>query len=372
MAMMTVMPVRLVAALNQPPGTTHPVLVFGAAEKEASLISARWVSGSTVRAMSDITFTSVGSGEISLNVALQGEGPLMLCIHGWPELWYSWRHQMEHFSQRGYTVAAMDVRGYGGSSKPPEISAYTLTELAGDAATVIDALGDGSAIVLGHDWGAPIAYNTARLHPDKVSAVLGMSVPYFPTGPDNPLLAWKERYTDQGKFFYMLYFQAEGVAEAELEADNLRSLRMIYYAASGDADGEPFLMDKPADQKMLDGLIDPDPFPAWASPADLQVFADAFDAGGWRGPLNRYRAQPLDAEQLGSRPDPNIKQPAAFIGGEFDVVRNFAEGVDPFQFAGLACDDFRGTTIIDGAGHWVQQEAPAATNAAIDTFLKSL
>jgi len=322
--------------------------------------------------MHDVDFAMVTNGDVSLRVAIQGRGPLLLCIHGWPELWYSWRHQMSYFSARGYKVAAMDVRGYGGSSKPHEIEAYTLTELARDAEAVIDALGDGTAIVMGHDWGAPIAWNTARLHPDKVSAVLGMSVPYFPTRPDNPLTSWKALYTDQGKFFYMMYFQEEGVAEAELEADNLRSLRMIYYAASGDARGGPFLLDKPADQKMLDGLIDPDPFPAWASADDLQIFADAFDAGGWRGPLNRYRAQPFDAEQLGSRPDPNIKQPAAFVGGEFDVVRNFVEGVDPFDFADMACDDFRGTTLIDGAGHWVQQEAPAETNAAIEKFLDSL
>jgi pimeloyl-ACP methyl ester carboxylesterase len=147
---------------------------------------------------------------------------------------------------------------------------------------------------------------------------------------------------------------------------------MIYYSACGEAAGRPFMMDKPADAKMLDGLTDPDPFPAWASDQDLQVYADAMHAGGWTGPLNRYRAQPLDAEQIGQMPDPNLKQPAAFIGGEHDVVRKFVEGIDSYQFAAMACDDYRGTTIIDGAGHWVQQEAPEAVNTALETFLNGL
>lgn len=317
-------------------------------------------------------FVTVANGDISLNVAVRGTGPLILCIHGWPELWYSWRHQMSHFADLGYTVAAMDVRGYGGSSKPEAISAYTLVELAGDAAAVIDQLGDGNAIVFGHDWGAPIAWNAARLHPDKVTAVAGLSVPYFPVGPDDSLANWRSQYTEADKFFYQIYFADRGdEAEAELHADSLRSIRMIYYSASGEGVGG-FLGDKNASATMLDGLIDPDPFPAWASPQDLQVYADAMHAGGWKGPLNRYRAQPLDAEQLGSRPDPNLKQPAVFIGGALDMVRHFVEGIDTYDFAPMACDDYRGTTLIEGAGHWVQQEAPDAVNAALESFVNGL
>ncbi len=311
-------------------------------------------------------------GDINLNVAIQGTGPLILCIHGWPEIWYSWRHQMEHFSAQGYTVAAMDVRGYGGSSKPYDISAYTLRELCSDAAAVIDELGDGQAIVLGHDWGAPIAWNTARLHPEKVSAVCGMSVPYFPVSADNPLDKWREIYDDNDKFFYQTYFEAEGVGEAELEVDSLRSLRMIYYGACGASRSEPFIAEKPANSTMLDGMIDPDPFPAWCSDEDLQIFADAMTAGGWRGPLNRYRAQPFDAADIGQLANPNLTQPAAFIGGEHDVVRKFNADVDPYDWASLCCDDFRGTTLIPRAGHWVQQEEPDATNAALEAFFASL
>jgi len=321
----------------------------------------------------DVTFEMVEHDDIRLKVASVGEGPLILCVHGWPELWYSWRHQMAFFAERGFRVAAMNVRGYDGSSQPHDVSAYTLRHLAGDAAAVIDALGGGEAIVLGHDWGAPIAWNTARLHADKVRAVAGLSVPYRPVDAVSSLELWKTMYADQGRFFYQLYFLNEGVAEAEFAADNARALRMIYYSACGDAaEDSDLIANKPADSTMLHGLVDPDPFPAWLTPEDLQVYAAAFEASGWRGPLNRYRAQTLDAEDLGQLPDGELTQPAAFIGGEFDPVRRFARGIDVYANAGAACRDFRGATIIPGAGHWVQQEAPDATNAALVTFIDGL
>lgn len=322
--------------------------------------------------MDDIRFVNVANGDITLKVAVAGSGPLILCIHGWPELWYSWRHQMSHFAPQGFTVAAMNVRGYEGSSNPTEVAAYSLTELTGDAAAVIDELGDGSAIVFGHDWGAPIAWNTARLHPDRVSAVAGLSVPYMPVGPQSSLELWQQMYGDQDKFFYQLYFQQPGVAEAELGADSLRSIRMVYYSGAGEGRGAGLTADKPASATMLEGLVDPDPFPAWATPEDLAVYADAFDASGWHGPLNRYRAQTIDAQELGSMPDADLQQPAAFVGGEHDPVRRFVPGVDVFAMAPNHCTDFRGATIVPGAGHWIQQEAPDATNAALQTFVDGL
>ena len=169
--------------------------------------------------MIEPTFVTVRNGDIDIRVATLGDGPLIVCVHGWPELWYSWRHQMTHFAQRGFRVAALDVRGYGGSSKPSDIAKYTMAELTGDVAAVIDDLGNGSAIVFGHDWGAPIAYNTARLHPDKVSAVAGLSVPYAPIGENNPLDMWRDAYADT--FFYQTYICDEpGVAEAEVSLDS--------------------------------------------------------------------------------------------------------------------------------------------------------
>jgi pimeloyl-ACP methyl ester carboxylesterase len=320
--------------------------------------------------MIEPTFVTVRNGDIDIRVATVGDGPLILCVHGWPELWYSWRHQMSHFAERGFTVGALDVRGYGGSSKPVEIEAYRLTEVCGDVATVIDQLGGGSAILFGHDWGAPIVYNTARLHADKVTAVAGLSVPYSPISEVNPLEMWKQLH--QGGFFYQSYIaDRPGVAEAEVERDSARALRMIYYSASGDADRSLF-HEKGPESGLLDGLVDPDPFPAWLSADDLQVYADAFEAGGWYGPFNRYRAQPIDAVEIGPLADPRLHQPATFIGGELDGVRRFVPGYDLYEHAGDALDDLRGVAIVPGAGHWVQQEAPEATNAALEEFLDSL
>jgi pimeloyl-ACP methyl ester carboxylesterase len=319
--------------------------------------------------MIDASFTTVHNGSTTLRVALVGTGPLILCIHGWPELWVSWRHQMQHFASLGFTVAAMDVRGYGGSSKPLDVASYRLTELCGDAAAVIDHLGGGEAIVFGHDWGAPIAWNTARLHPSKVRAVAGMSVPYLPVGVDSSLDLWKQIYAD--RFFYQLYFQEPGVAEAELGADTAKSLRMIYFGISGNGAGL-FLQPKAANATFLEGLVDPDPFPSWLTSEELAMCIDALEAGGWHGPLNRYRAQGFDSAEIGPMPDPILTQPATFIGGEHDAVRNFVPGVDIFDFAPASCADFRGTTIVPGVGHWVQQEAPAATNTALQAFVESL
>lgn len=319
--------------------------------------------------MIDVEFTTVTNGDISIEVATKGEGPLIVFVHGWPELWYSWRHQIEHVAARGYTAAAMNVRGYGGSSNPVEIERYTLRELTGDVAAVIDALGDGTAIVVGHDWGAPIAWNTARLHADKVSAVVGMSVPYVPVGPTSLIELFEQIYAD--RFFYQLYFQEPGVAEAELGADHARSLRMLYFGASGHGAGT-FVADKAPDAKLLDGMIDPDPLPSFVTTDDIDLYAAAYATSGWHGPLNRYRAQGLDAADIGQIDGGDLEQPAAFIGGELDSVRRFMPGLDLFDFAPNHCTDFRGTTVVPGVGHWVQQEAPEATNAALDRFLDSL
>jgi pimeloyl-ACP methyl ester carboxylesterase len=317
-------------------------------------------------------FTTVHRGDIALNVAVQGEGPLILCVHGWPELWYSWRHQMAHFAARGYRVAAMDVRGYGGSSKPHAIAAYTMREIAADVAAVIDALAgaEGKAILFGHDWGAPIVWNTAVLHPDRVRAVAGLSVPFVPASPASLVDALRVMYA--GRFFYQLYFQAEGVVEAEVEADMRGALRRIYYTISGNAPLNAWLAPKPADARLLDGMVDPDPFPAWMSEADLQVYVDAFEAGGFRGPINRYRAQVLDPAELVHVHGKPVTQPACFIGGGNDAVRAFVPGMDLYADPGANCLDYRGTTIIPGIGHWVQQEAPDAVNAALEAFLAGL
>jgi pimeloyl-ACP methyl ester carboxylesterase len=317
-----------------------------------------------------LDFTTVRNGDISLNVAIQGGGPLILCVHGWPELWYSWRHQIEHFAKRGYTVAALDVRGYGDSSKPQPIAAYSMLNIASDVAAIADALGGGKAILFGHDWGGPIVWNTALLYPRKIAAVAGLSVPYIPRG-EAPLVAMFDAIYPN-RFFYQRYFQAESVAEAELEADIETSLRKVYFALSGEAPLNKWIEHKPIDARLMDGMEDPKPFPAWMSDADLAVYVAAFKKSGFRGPLNRYRAQTIDFTDLANLAGKTVDQPSFFVGGERDAVRSFIAGADLYADPGAACTDFRGSVLIPGAGHWVQQEAPAETNAALERFVGGL
>lgn len=319
----------------------------------------------------ETTFKAISNGDMTLRVATAGSGPLVLFVHGWPELWYSWRHQLAAFAERGYSVAALDVRGYGGSSKPEAIKAYTMRELTSDVVAVARALSDEPVILVGHDWGAPIVYHTALLAPEQVRAVAGLSVPYMPSSEVMILDVFRQIYA--GRFFYQLYFQEEGPIEAELEADVAAALRKIYFGASGSAPAGVF-SDKPEGATFLEGMIDPDPLPAWLRAEDIEVYAEAFSAGGFRGPINRYRAQPIDHEELSELRGASLPMPVCFIGGAKDPVRRFIPGLDLYTAgaAGAACEDFRGVTVIPGAGHWIQQEAPEATNDALAAFFAGL
>lgn len=328
--------------------------------------------------LADATSTTISRispdhGPIDLHVVTLGpaEGQLLLCVHGWPENWYSWRHQMTHFAALGYRVAAMDVRGYGQSSRPDAVAAYTITELAADAAAVINQLSpDAPAILIGHDWGAPIVWNTARLHPAAVKAVAGMSVVYIPSTAGDPMELWDMLYAD--KFFYMRYFQQPGVAEAAFDADRAQALRKVYFAGSGDSPVELWTGDQPRDIAFLDFLIDPDPAPHWMDTAEMTAITDVHGDGPMHGWFNRYRAQHLDGALIEPVGDPLLAQPTCFIAGENDIVRHFVPGMDLFADPGASMTDYRGTTLIDSVGHWVQQEAPEATNAALEAFITSL
>lgn len=310
----------------------------------------------------------VDNGGTRLSVIVDGpadDRTPILCVHGWPELSHSWRFQMAHFAAAGRRIAAMDVRGYGESDKPDAIEAYAMRELCADVASVIDAMG-GSAILFGHDWGAPIVWNTALRHPDKVRAVAGLSVPYTPASDTDFLAAMRHVHRDT--FFYQLYFQEPGVAEAEFE-DDPDTLAKIFHGISGDGLRAAPMRAKPAGATFLEGMAAPDRLPAWMNADDLAMYNDAFERGGWRGPLNRYRAQNLDFADRADVKGRHIPQPATFIAGTLDPVRSFLPGTDLYASAGAACDDFRGTTLVEGAGHWVQQEAPDAVNAALSEFV---
>ncbi len=326
--------------------------------------------------MSDILqkvrFERIETNGIALRAALLGEGPLVVMVHGWPESWYSWRHQMEPLAAAGYTACAIDVRGYGGSDKPHPVEAYAMDAITADVAGLVPALGHEQAILVGHDWGAPIVWNTALLHPGRVRAVAGLSVPYLGPGPAPFIDIVRKIYTEQGRFFYQVYFQDEGVAEAEFEADMRGALRRVYYAISGDAPEGAWPADKKHGDPMLKGLVDPDPFPAWMSPADLDYFVSEFEASGFRGPLNRYRNHRRDWELLSAQPDTVLKQPALFVGGSRDLVLKMVPGRDMLALMQPMCADLRGAHLLEGIGHWTQQEAPEAVNRHLLDWLAGL
>jgi epoxide hydrolase A/B len=313
---------------------------------------------------------TIKTNGVHLRVALAGEGPLIVLVHGWPESWYSWRHQIPALLQSGYSVAAPDVRGYGGSDKPEGIEAYGIKTLSADIAGLITALGEKKAILIGHDWGAPIVWNTALFFPAQVSAVAGLSVPHLGRGLMPRVELFRRIYKD--RFFYQLYFQKPGEAEAELETDVRTSLRKVYYWASGDAARAGLKVDKPANARLLDGLPDPVPFPSWLTEADLDYYTEQFQHGGFRGPLNRYRTSDIDFVQQDEIKDKKIAQPAAFIAGSFDPVLRFVPGVDMVELMRKQVLDLRFVELIDGAGHWVQQERPAEVNSALLKFLRGL
>ena len=300
----------------------------------------------------------------------QGEGPLVVLCHGWPELWYSWRHQIPALVEAGYRVAAPDVRGYGGSDKPAAIEAYAIKEMCADIAGLVEGLGERQAILIGHDWGAPIVWNTSLFFPQRVRAVAGLSVPYAGRGPAPRIELFRNIYKD--RFFYQLYFQQPGVAEAELEADVRASLRKIYYSASGEGRTAAPRAVKPADAKYLDGLVDPNPLPDWLTPDDLDYYAGEFSSSGFRGPLNRYRTSEIDFAQQAEIANRRVEQPAAFIAGSLDPVLSFLPGIDLVARMREHVTDLRLVRIIDDAGHWVQQERPAEVNAALLEFLGGL
>jgi pimeloyl-ACP methyl ester carboxylesterase len=319
----------------------------------------------------------VDNGDITLRVEVTGDrggaAPTILCVHGWPEAPHSWRHQVAHFAERGHRIAAMDVRGYGGSSSPPEIERYTLRELAGDVAVVAASLDDEPVVLFGHDWGAPIAWHAAIRHPERVRAVAGMSVPHTPPLPLSLTDLFDQLYPD--RFFYILSFQEPGVVEAEFAADLRAALKKVYFGISGDApevDGG-LLSDAPRDASLLSLLPEPPAGPLrFMSDADLDAYVATFERVGMTGAFNRYRALGADVDANADIIGATVDVPSCFIAGERDSVRWLVPGSDAFADPGSGCTDFRGSTIIPGAGHWVQQEAPAEVNAALDRFLATV
>lgn len=303
----------------------------------------------------------IDTNGVRLKAAVQGEGPLVILLHGFPESWYSWRHQMSALANAGYQVVALQQRGYAGSTAPSDIAAYDAVELAADVAGAIEALGEQQAFVIGHDWGCNVAWHTAWLHPDCVRAVAGISVPWVGR-PDAPVLDLLNQVF-AGRFFYMRYFQQPGVAEADLEQNVAASLRRLidffgagaarYFAESDDGRG---LGDRVSDV----------PLPEWLSEDEFAHYVAEFEQSGFRGPLNWYRNFTRTWERTAGMGPGIITRPAMFLAGETDPVIGMMPGmIDAMR---QLIPDLRKVELVPGT-HWLPMEDPETVNRVLLEFL---
>lgn len=307
----------------------------------------------------------VQANGITIHLAEAGEGPVVLLCHGFPESWYSWRHQMVALAKAGFRAIAPDMRGYGGTSAPDDIGDYSMFHLTGDMVGLLDALDIESAVIVGHDWGAPVAWNSALLRPDRFHAVAGLSVPFMPRGPMSGL----EMARRAGRHdFYQLYFQEPGKAEAEFNRDVAATMRRILWTLSagpvqvwdGDigADGPFSVFTEPA------GPMD------WLTAEDLDFYIARFQERGFRGPLNWYRNMDRNWAQMAPYQGATVRQPSLFIVGERDLIFTMYHGfIDTMP---QILPDLRGAKVIPGAGHWVQQEAAEESSKLLIGFLKDV
>ena len=305
---------------------------------------------------------------ITLHITEQGSGPLVLLCHGWPELAHSWRHQVPALAQAGYHVVAPDMRGYGGSSVPHEIAAYAITDLVGDMVALVAALGETRACIVGRDWGANVAWIAALMRHDLFTAVAALSVPHRPRNPAAPPLTLLRAAGHEN--FYWFYFNREGVPEAEFERDIRSAMRKVLVAGSGDAPAESRMsLTVPAGSGFLDRAIAPATLPAWLSEADIDVFVEAFRKNGLRGPFNWYRNIDRNWAILAPFQGAQVKPPALFIAGTRDAVIASPMGRGALEHLAASVPNLRDKVLIEGGGHWIQQERPTEVNAALLRFL---
>ena len=310
----------------------------------------------------------VETNGLTMNFAEAGSGPLVVMCHGFPESWYSWRHQLKALADAGYHAVAPDQRGYGKTTAPESIDSYSIFHLVGDIVGLVQALGEQHAVIIGHDWGSPVAWNSAMLRPDVFRAVVSLSVPVGPRGSTPPLQNMKQLFGD--RFFYQLYFQSPGVAEHELQHNVAETMRKMLFGASGAVNRTSMLEPRdppPETEYMLERMPDPgDDLPDWLTKEDVEYYVGEFERTGFRGGLNWYRNIDRNWELSGCLQGHQILQPALFVTGTRDVV--------PYNEYALAAmktvvPNLSDPVVLQNIGHWTQQEAPDAVNKALIDFL---
>lgn len=329
--------------------------------------------------MSELEHGNLEANGINIHYVAQGEGPLVVLCHGFPESWYSWRHQLPVLADAGFRAVAPSMRGYGLTDAPQDIDAYSITHLIGDVVGLVNGLGEDRAVVVGHDWGAPVAWYSALVRPDLFRAVAGLSVPFTPAIgglPDGVTVNDVMRMTaGDGRDYYRLYFQEPGVAEADLEADLDHSVRGFLYSISGDAVANGDLAAGwdghfPAGETLSEQMILPAELPAWLTEEDVAFYVDEIARTGFRGGLNWYRNINRLPGALAPWVGATIEQPACYVAGSTDMIAgNTPEAIEGMK---AALPDLRHVELLEGAGHWIQQERPAEVNAALLAFLQGL
>ncbi len=306
---------------------------------------------------------TIAANGIELFVLEQGQGPLVLLCHGWPELSYSWRHQIPAIAAAGFHVVAPDMRGFGRSSVPADVGAYSIFHNVGDMIALVEALGEKRAVIVGHDWGAPVAWHAALFRPDVFSAVAGLSVPPPSRGRGRPLETLREGGITN---FYWQYFQKPGVAEAEFERDTALTMRLVL----GRGVSDPNSLFIAEGKGFLDNIRSDRPLPQWLNEADVAYFAEAYRKSGFRGGLNWYRNLDRNWELTAPWQGAQIHQPSLFIAGSKDSVITGLIGAKRIADMERVLPNLKQKLIVDGAGHWIQQERPEEVNAALIAFIK--
>jgi len=323
--------------------------------------------------MSDYEHHTINANGIRIHYVAKGDGPLVVLCHGWPESWYSWRHQIDALADAGYRAVAPDMRGYGRTSRPEAVSAYDLTHLIGDIVGLVNAIGADKAVVVGHDWGAPVAWSSALARPDLFRAVAGLSVPFRPPMALPPGISMSDLMRAQASDgdHYRLFFADGRRAEADFEKDVRRYITGVLYSISGDiGPGKQFDGILKRGQNLTDALTVPDQLPDWVSPADIEFYVAEFERTGLTGGFNYYRN--IDALPACLAPflGQTIEQPSFYIGGEFDLIAGNTP--DAHQTMRASLPDLRGLHILEGAGHWIQRERAATVSALLTGFLDGL